>query len=174
MDCASGKTPDRLTRPQVGLSPVTPFIVDGNRIEPSVSVPREPKQRHAAVATPEPLEETPVQCAELHGLTGGSIEGWCCPYAPSVISTRSKWQGSSGTMPSLSLGSARCSNIATPRHTAASNGRSGSTFAGPLVGAVRSKYPDKQTFTRPANDGEFVPLTEVGTFYFSSQTCSKR
>src|SRR5215813_257409 len=77
--------PHRLTRPHVGFSPVTPFTVDGNRIEPSVSVPREPKQRHAAVATPEPLEDTPVQCAALQGLTGGSMLGWCAPYAPSVI-----------------------------------------------------------------------------------------
>ena len=29
----------------------------------------------AAVATPGPLDEIPVQCAPLHGLTGGSIEG---------------------------------------------------------------------------------------------------
>jgi hypothetical protein len=54
---------------------VIPFIVDGNRIDPSVSVPSEPKQSPAAVATPEPLEETPVQCAALHGLTGGLIDG---------------------------------------------------------------------------------------------------
>ena len=35
----------------------------------------DPKQRPAAVATPEPLEETPVQCSELQGFTGGVMEG---------------------------------------------------------------------------------------------------
>ena len=35
-------TPARLARPPVGFNPVTPFIVDGKRIDPRVSVPREP------------------------------------------------------------------------------------------------------------------------------------
>ena len=50
-------------------------MVDGKRIDPKVSVPSDPKQRPAAVATPEPLEETPVQCSEFQGFTGGVMEG---------------------------------------------------------------------------------------------------
>jgi hypothetical protein len=36
-------------------------MVEGKRIEPPVSEPSEAKQRPAAVATPEPEDETPVQ-----------------------------------------------------------------------------------------------------------------
>jgi hypothetical protein len=68
--------PWRETRPQVGLSPVTPLAEEGRRIEPPVSEPREPKQRPAAVATPEPLEDTPVQVSESQGLTGVGRSGW--------------------------------------------------------------------------------------------------
>ena len=60
-DSASGKTPARLTRPQVGFSPLRPFMVEGKRIEPPVSEPSEAKQRPAAVATPEPRGREPVQ-----------------------------------------------------------------------------------------------------------------
>lgn len=38
-DGASGNMPARLTRPQVGFKPVSPFMVDGKRIDPKVSVP---------------------------------------------------------------------------------------------------------------------------------------
>src|SRR5438034_865452 len=47
-------TPDRLTRPSVGLIPTMPQHVDGETIEPSVSVPIATAQRLAATATPEP------------------------------------------------------------------------------------------------------------------------
>jgi len=60
-DSASGKTPARLTRPQVGLRPVTPFMVEGKRIDPPVSEPSEAAHRPAAVATPDPDDDTPVQ-----------------------------------------------------------------------------------------------------------------
>ena len=53
-----------------------PHWADGNRIDPPVSEPREPKQSPAAVATPEPLDETPVQRFSSHGLTGMSKSGW--------------------------------------------------------------------------------------------------
>src|SRR4029453_3504041 len=74
IDSARANIPARLTRPHVGLRPVTPFIVDGKRIEPNVSVPKVPEKTPTAVATPEPLEETPVQWARLQGLTGGAID----------------------------------------------------------------------------------------------------
>src|SRR5438309_11284070 len=47
-------TPDRLTRPSVGLIPTMPQHVAGETIEPSVSVPIATAQRLAATATPEP------------------------------------------------------------------------------------------------------------------------
>jgi hypothetical protein len=43
------------------LIPVNPQVADGNRIEPPVSLPIEPKQSPAEVATPDPLEEEPTQ-----------------------------------------------------------------------------------------------------------------
>src|SRR5256885_5901990 len=46
--------PDGLTRPSVGLIPTMPQHVDGETIEPSVSVPIATAQRLAATATPEP------------------------------------------------------------------------------------------------------------------------
>ena len=81
----SGNTPWRLTRPQVGLSPVTPLALEGKRIDPPVSEPSEPKQSPAAVATPEPEDEAPDQCAGCHGLSGGWMAGWWSANAPSVI-----------------------------------------------------------------------------------------
>ena len=45
-------TPRRLTRPYVGLNPVTPQYEDGIRTDPAVSVPNVPKQRSAATAAP--------------------------------------------------------------------------------------------------------------------------
>src|SRR5579872_5612555 len=84
-ESASAKTPARLTRPQVGLSPLTPFMVEGKRIEPPVSEPSEPKQRPAAVAAPDPEDEAPLQRAASQGLSGAGMLGWCVPNAPSVI-----------------------------------------------------------------------------------------
>src|SRR5260370_42611732 len=48
-----GMTPDRLTRPSVGLIPTMPQQVDGETIDPSVSVPMATAQRLAATATAE-------------------------------------------------------------------------------------------------------------------------
>ena len=70
-----GNTPNRETRPYVGLSPTTPQHADGTRMEPPVSVPKLPKQRPAAVATPEPLDETPVQREGSQGLMGAATLG---------------------------------------------------------------------------------------------------
>ena len=49
-----------------------------------MSLPSEPKQSPAAVATPEPLDDTPGQYSAPQGFTGGVTSGWCQPYAPSV------------------------------------------------------------------------------------------
>src|ERR1700761_1225049 len=49
-----GTIPDRLTRPRVGLMPTTPQALDGQTIEPSVSVPTAIGARPAATPTAEP------------------------------------------------------------------------------------------------------------------------
>src|SRR5688572_33107810 len=46
--------PERLTRPIVGLMPTRPFALDGQTIEPSVSVPTPIAARLAAIALPVP------------------------------------------------------------------------------------------------------------------------
>src|SRR5215831_4369577 len=57
--CEIGITPARLVRPTVGLMPTTQLLLDGDMIEPSVSVPRLAAARLAATATPEPELEPP-------------------------------------------------------------------------------------------------------------------
>ena len=52
--CAIGMTPVRLIRPTVGFTPTIPFNDDGDRIEPSVSVPTATTHKLAATATAEP------------------------------------------------------------------------------------------------------------------------
>ena len=53
-----------------------PQAAAGKRIEPPVSLPSEPKQSPAAVATPEPLEEAPAHLSGSQGFTGASKSGW--------------------------------------------------------------------------------------------------
>jgi hypothetical protein len=52
----------------VVLSPVTPQLFAGMRIEPPVSEPSEAKVRRAATAAPEPDDEPPVTWARFQGL----------------------------------------------------------------------------------------------------------
>ena len=52
--CEIGMMPARLTSPTVGLIPTMPLFVDGQTIEPSVSVPTASGARLAETATPEP------------------------------------------------------------------------------------------------------------------------
>jgi hypothetical protein len=54
---ASAIAPCRLTRPNVGRSPVAPQRVHGETIEPRVSVPRAKPTRPAATAADEPADE---------------------------------------------------------------------------------------------------------------------
>src|SRR5210317_1362458 len=49
--------PLRLTTPSVGLIPTTPLTLDGQTMEPLVSVPTATLVRLAATATAEPLDE---------------------------------------------------------------------------------------------------------------------
>src|SRR6185295_18756941 len=46
--------PLRLTRPSVGLMPTRPLLLEGETIDPSVSVPIAAAARFAAMAAPEP------------------------------------------------------------------------------------------------------------------------
>src|SRR5882762_1029320 len=46
--------PARLTRPRVGLMPTSALLLEGDTIEPSVSVPTASAARLAATATPDP------------------------------------------------------------------------------------------------------------------------
>ena len=69
-DSASARTPKRLTRPQVGLSPTMPLAADGKRIDPPVSLPSDPKQSPAAVATPEPLDGGTGEAVGPPGVAG--------------------------------------------------------------------------------------------------------
>ena len=47
-------TPARLINPTVGLSPTMPQVLEGQTIDPSVSVPMETAHRFAEVADPDP------------------------------------------------------------------------------------------------------------------------
>src|SRR5690606_29535038 len=64
----SAIAPYRLTRPNVGRRPVTPLRVDGDTIEPSVSVPIAKPTRPAAVAEPGPADEPLEPSSGFHGL----------------------------------------------------------------------------------------------------------
>ena len=59
--------PARLTRPKVGRCPVMPLRVDGEMMEPRVSVPMENPTRPAAVADPGPAEEPLDPCSVFQG-----------------------------------------------------------------------------------------------------------
>ncbi len=52
--CAMGTMPLRLQRPSVGLMPTRELLLDGETIDPSVSVPMAIAARFAAIAAPEP------------------------------------------------------------------------------------------------------------------------
>src|SRR6185369_17905830 len=59
--------PWRLTRPNVGRSPVTPQIPEGSTIDPPVSVPIEKPTSPAAVAEPGPADEPLELRSVFHG-----------------------------------------------------------------------------------------------------------
>src|ERR1700730_1359577 len=52
--CEMGMMPVRLTRPTVVLMPTSPLLVEGQTIDPSVSVPMAAAHRFAETAAPEP------------------------------------------------------------------------------------------------------------------------
>src|SRR5215210_8462769 len=64
---AMGITPERLTRPSVGLMPTTELTEAGQTIEPSVSVPTATAARLAATATAEPELEPHGETDSTYG-----------------------------------------------------------------------------------------------------------
>src|SRR5215468_6253121 len=64
-------TPERDTRPYVGLIPTTPQNAAGRRMEPPVSVPRLAGTSRAATAAPEPPDDPPGTRSPCHGLRVG-------------------------------------------------------------------------------------------------------
>src|SRR5215471_5359436 len=77
----SGIALARLTRPYVGLKPVTPQKCAGNRIEPPVSEPSAAQARRAATAAPDPEDEPPVILSGSHGFRAGPRCS-LCPVGP--------------------------------------------------------------------------------------------
>src|SRR5262245_8851170 len=63
-----GIIPLRLNRPRVGLIPTSPFVWEGQMIEPSVSVPMEAAHRCAATAAPEPDDDPHAVRSNAYGL----------------------------------------------------------------------------------------------------------
>jgi hypothetical protein len=60
--------PVRGTRPKVGRRPVTPLRVDGDEIEPNVSLPMAKPTQPAAVAEPGPADEPLEPWSSFQGL----------------------------------------------------------------------------------------------------------
>src|SRR5262245_49372746 len=60
--------PVRGTRPKVGRRPVAPLRVDGETIEPSVSLPIAKATRPATVAAPGPADEPLLPWSSFQGL----------------------------------------------------------------------------------------------------------
>src|SRR5690349_2308894 len=67
--------PLRLTRPSVGLMPTSALFVDGETIDPSVSVPIAAAHRFAAAAAPDPE-------LEPEGLRSSAYGFRVCPPRP--------------------------------------------------------------------------------------------
>src|SRR5438552_18432697 len=83
-DQESGATPYLLTRPKVGLMPVTPQKAEGIRIDPPVSEPVAPRNSPAASPAAEPPLEPPGMQSRFHGLQVGWLT---TPKANSCVVT---------------------------------------------------------------------------------------
>src|SRR5712671_5578410 len=71
IEYASAIAPFRLTRPNVGRSPLTPQNAAGHTIEPQVSVPMAKPASPAATMAPEPEDDPQVQQLVFHGFFAG-------------------------------------------------------------------------------------------------------
>src|SRR5437016_6627301 len=63
-----GTTPARLVSPSVVLIPTTPLLFDGQTMEPSVSVPKDPAVKFAETAAPEPELDPQGLASRMYGL----------------------------------------------------------------------------------------------------------
>ena len=63
----SAMAPSLLTRPKVGRSPVAPHRVDGETIEPRVSLPIAKGTNPATVADVDPAEDPLLPCSRFQG-----------------------------------------------------------------------------------------------------------
>ena len=70
-ELANATTPNRDTRPYVGLRPTVPVSAAGWRMDPPVSVPSAPKTIRAATAAAEPPELPPGLSSRFHGFRVG-------------------------------------------------------------------------------------------------------
>src|SRR3954465_15145518 len=68
IDQLRAMAPVRGMRPKVGRSPVTPTRVDGDEMEPRVSVPIAKATHPADVAEDEPADEPDEPCVKRQGL----------------------------------------------------------------------------------------------------------
>src|SRR5215510_1208120 len=94
---ASVMPPYRLTRPNVGRKPATPFRSAGPVIDPPVSVPMEKPTSPAAVAAPGPADEPAASSLVFHGLrvkppnhcaptARAPVDNFATMIAPAVLS----------------------------------------------------------------------------------------
>src|SRR6478752_547141 len=67
--------PARLKRPSVGLMPTSDSLLDGDTIDPSVSLPTATAQRFAAAAAPDPE-------LDPDGLRSSAYGFFACPPRP--------------------------------------------------------------------------------------------
>ena len=79
-------TPKRLTRPKVGRKPTRPQRIDGDRIDPPVSVPIAKATRPAAVAAPGPADDPLDPSSGFHGLLVRPPAHWSPKAISPVVS----------------------------------------------------------------------------------------
>src|SRR5258708_29043834 len=73
MEKERAMAPARLTRPNVGGSPLRPQNPEGHRMEPQVSVPMAKPARPAPTTAAEPLDDPQVQCFSFQGFFAGPV-----------------------------------------------------------------------------------------------------
>src|SRR5262249_28668883 len=80
-------TPDFGTRPNVGISPLTPQYAAGIRMLPPVSLPNPARNMPLATPAPVPELDPPGQVAGFHGLrgVGNGLVASTIPIANSIV-----------------------------------------------------------------------------------------
>ena len=96
IDHESAIAPARLTRPKVGRSPEAPQRVEGETIEPSVSLPIVNPTSPATTAEAEPAEEPLDPCSRFHGFFV------CPPYQRSPCASAPRVSFATSTAPASS------------------------------------------------------------------------